>query len=694
MPRSKFSIDEMCCPTEEQIIRNRFKSVDGVDALEFDLVNRVLTVDHTLQQDRTIVEALRSVGMGPAVEGGADEEKKNYSNLLLGVGLVLALGAEAIHQLTQDKFKFVIIAMSLVAIAVAGLPVLKKAVISVKTLTLNINFLMALATVGALAIGAWAEAAMVIVLFAIAEMIESHSLDRARNATRSLMDLAPSDALVQNENGEFTVSTTCCVLVGAIVRVRPGERIPFDGKIVSGRSDVDQAPITGESMPVDKETGDVVFAGTVNGSGSFDFLVEHTTGDTTLDRIVATVQDAHGKRAPVQRLVDKFAKWYTPSVVVLAVLIATVPPLLGGSFEDWLYKALVLLVVACPCALVISTPVSLVSALTRAAKMGILIKGGMYIETARGVTDVALDKTGTLTEGKPRVVAVEPLGDLSEQQALELAAAIEAHSEHPIAKAIVSSTETQLTATDFRAEPGRGAEATVDGKRYRISNHRWIHELGLCSDELEAKLRKQEEQGRTAVVLWGDDGQIALIAVADALRESSVLAIAELHRLGIRTHLLTGDNATTAAAISDQAGITSQHAELLPEDKLKWIETAVEDGKTIAMVGDGINDTPALARANIGIAMGAAGTDAALETADVALMDDDLAALPRFLRLSRATWSILWQNIIGSILIKVVFIVLDFMGYATLWMAVFADMGVALLVVFNGMRLLGFEKRR
>ncbi|MCH7903515.1 MAG: cadmium-translocating P-type ATPase [Armatimonadetes bacterium] len=691
MPTTKYSIQQMDCPTEEQIIRNRLKTIDGVGELEFDLVNRILTVEHSLGKDHTILAALKSVGMGPADEGG---DKNRYKNLLVGVALALAIGAEVFHQLTRGNYEGVTIAMSLVAIALGGVPVLKKALISVRTFTLNINFLMALATVGALAIGAWAEAAMVIVLFAIAEMIESHSLDRARDATRSLMDLAPSEALVQGDDGEFYTAMTGDVEVGAVVRVRPGERIPFDGEVVSGHSDVDQSSITGESMPLPKEKGDVVFAGTVNGAGSIDFRVEHTTGDTTLDRIVATVQDAQGKRAPVQRLVDKFARWYTPSVVLLAVLVATVPPLMGEPFREWLYKALVLLVIACPCALVISTPVALVSALTRAAKMGILIKGGMHIETARGVTDVALDKTGTLTEGKPRVVAVETLMEIASEDALRVAAAVEARSEHPVAQAIVAAADRRTTATEFLSVPGRGAEATVQGKRYRIGNHRWIHEHGLCSDELEQKLQRHEEQGRTVVVLWGDRGPVALIAVADALRDSSKLAIEELHKLGIETHLLTGDNATTAAAIAGQAGITNQYAEMLPEDKLEWIDNLVGEGKIIAMVGDGINDTPALARANVGIAMGAAGTDAALETADVALMKDDLSALPRFLRLSRATWSILWQNIIASIAIKAAFIVLDFMGLATLWMAVFADMGVSLMVVFNGMRLLGFEKRR
>ena len=603
MKEAKYTITQMDCPTEEQIIRNRFKSLDGVDGLEFDLVNRVLTVQHSLESDGAILLALKSVGMGPSVE---EASKKDYRHVVLGVAFALALGAEGIAWRLGADSNPATVGMALVAIAIGGLPVLKKAVISVRTLTLNINFLMALATVGALAIGAWAEAAIVIVLFAIAELIESHSLDRARRATRSLMNLAPSEALVMGEDGEFSATPTGLVEVGATVRVRPGERVPFDGELVSGRSDVDQSPITGESMPATKEVGDVVFAGTVNGRGSFDFRVEKTTGDTTLDRIVATVQDAQGKRAPVQRLVDKFASWYTPAVVGLAVAVAIIPPLIDGQWSDWLYKALVLLVIACPCALVISTPVSLVSALTRAARMGILIKGGVHIEVGRAITDVALDKTGTLTEGRPRVVDVETLGDTGRDEALRLAAAVEARSEHPVAQAIVAATDPRTTASDFLSVPGRGAEATVDGRRYRIGNHRWIHELGLCSPPLEERLQHHERQGRTAVVLWGDDGPIALIAVADGLRDSAKSAVAELHRLGVRTHLLTGDNATTAAAIAAEAGIESVYAELLPEEKLAWVDARVAEGRTVAMAGDGVNDAPALARADVGIAMGAA----------------------------------------------------------------------------------------
>lgn len=690
MGKSTFVISKMDCPTEEQIIRNGLRSVGGVKSLDFDLVNRRLTVEHTLDNDDSIVRALHSVGMGPDDGPG----KKDWRPWVTGLALALALGAETASFIGNHEDSPLSIVLAVAAIALGGFPVLKKAMVAVRTLTLNINFLMALATVGAVAIGELGEAAMVIVLFAIAELIEAHSLDRARNATRSLMDLTPEEALVQDATGQFAIVHAHSVSAGDTVRVRPGERIPFDGEIVSGRSDVDQSPITGESMPVAKEVGDVVFAGTVNATGSFDFRVEHTHGDTTLDRIISTIQDAHADRAPVQRLVDRFAKWYTPIVVAMAIMVATVPPLFGGEWREWLYKALVMLVVACPCALVISTPVTLVSALTRAARMGILIKGGVHIERARMMTHVALDKTGTLTQGTPTVVTVEPLASLSEQDALAIAAAVEARSEHPVAQAIVRSAAIRKTATDFVSHPGRGAEATVEGTKYRIGNHRWIHEYDLCSDALETKLIEHEQKGQTVVVLWDDSGPLAVISVADALRKTSVQAVEDLHALGITTHLLTGDNATTARAIASQSGITNQHAEMLPEDKLAWVADMSSRGHHVAMVGDGVNDAPALARADIGIAMGAAGTDAAIETADVALMDDDLSSLPKFFRLSRATWFILWQNIVGSVVIKAAFIVLDFTGHATLWMAVFADMGVSLLVVFNGMRLLRFRGDR
>jgi Cd2+/Zn2+-exporting ATPase len=688
MSTNEYTILQMDCPTEEQIIRNRLARVQGVRSLEFDLVERRLKVEHELDTDRTIRDALRSVGMDPS-EKEVDVDARNRArNALIGVAIAAALGAEVVHFLHWDLFSKTLAAS---AIALCGWPIAKKAWASVRTLTLNISFLMTLAVVGALAIGEWAEAAMVISLFALAEAIESRSLQRAQQAVRSLMDLTPATALVQGEDGGFRETLAGEVEAGARVRVLPGGRIAFDGTVATGGSDVDQAAITGESLPVTKKEGDEVYAGTLNGSGSFDYVVTHAAGDTMLDRIVATVQSAQGQRAQTQRFVDRFSRAYTPGVVALAVLVAVAPPLFDGAWEAWLYKGLVLLVVACPCALVISTPVTVVSALARAARMGLVIKGGIHLETGAKVTDVAFDKTGTLTMGQLAVSEVESLDSLDRRRILELAAAVESRSEHPVAKAVIAAHGGPMVeASDFRSFPGLGASAVIGGETYRIGNHRWIHESGFCSDALEAKLERYEAQGMTAIVLVKESSPIAVVSVSDVLRPETQEAVRELHELGVRTHLVTGDNAATAQAISRAAGVQASQAEMLPEEKLDYISSLAGAG-TVAMVGDGVNDAPALARADVGIAMGFGGSDTAVETADVALMNDDVRTVPAYLRLSRATVRVLAQNIVSSVAIKGAFIVLTFTGHATLWMAVFADMGVSLLVVFNGMRLLRFR---
>jgi Cd2+/Zn2+-exporting ATPase len=691
MPTSEYTITQMDCPTEEQIIRNRLGRVKGVTALQFDLMQRRLKVEHDFETDKLIRDALRSVGMDPA-EGAVDRDALNRrQNFLIGAAIVLAFGAEAVTWATGEEAGAPTVAMAVVAILLCGLPVLKKAWASVRTLTLNINFLMTLAVVGAVALQFWAEAAMVISLFALAEAIESRSLDRANQAVRSLMDLTPPTALVRGEDGVFAEQLVGEVEVGAIVRVRPGERIAFDGTVSHGGSDVDQAPITGESLPVTKQVGDDLFAGSLNGSGSLDYVVTHPAGDTMLDRIVSTVQEAQSQRAPTQRFVDRFAKVYTPAIVGLAVLVAVVPPLFGGSWGDWLYKGLVLLVVACPCALVISTPVTVVSGLARAARMGLIVKGGVHLENGARITDVAFDKTGTLTKGQPAVTDVEPIDSLSRDQVLQIASAVESRSQHPIAQAIIyAHTGPSVEATGFQSFAGLGAAAVVGGETYRIGNHRWIHESGFCSPALEAKLERYEAQGKTTVVLVRDSTPVAVIAVADVLRETTHDAIAHLHMLGLRTHLITGDNEATARTIAQDAGVQGHKSEMLPEEKLDWISARSAHG-VVAMVGDGVNDAPALARADVGIAMGFGGSDTAVETADVALMNEDLRLVPTFIRLCRSTTAVLAQNIWLSVGIKGAFIVLTFMGYATLWMAVFADMGVSLMVVANGMRLLRFR---
>jgi Cd2+/Zn2+-exporting ATPase len=531
------------------------------------------------------------------------------------------------------------------------------------------------------------------VLFTLAELIEARSLDRARNAIRGLMDLAPPRATVKQADGTWLEMDVQSIGLGAVVRVRPGERISLDGEVVGGSSTVNQAPITGESLPVEKGVGDPVFAGTINEAGSLEFRVTAAARDTTLARIIHAVEEAQGSRAPTQRFVDQFSRIYTPVVFAFALAVAVLPPLvIGGAWLDWVYRALVLLVVACPCALVISTPVTIVSGLAAAARKGILIKGGVYLENGRHLALLALDKTGTLTHGKPVQTDSLHLLEVDEPLHATWAASLAARSDHPVSRALarhaVEQGQTLREVEDFAALPGQGIRGRIDGRLLYLGNHRLVEDLGLCSAQLEERLEALERQGKSVVVLCDEQRALMLFAVADTVRQTSREAVAELHELGVRTCMLTGDNAHTAAAIAEQVGVDEARGDLLPADKLAWVEARQAQGRVVGMVGDGINDAPALARAEIGFAMGAAGTDTAIETADVALMDDDLRKIPAFVRLSRQTHAILVQNIVLALGIKAVFLVMTLTGEATMWMAVFADMGVSLMVVFNGLRLL------
>lgn len=543
---------------------------------------------------------------------------------------------------------------------------------------------------------------MVMVLFAIAETIEDKSLDRARRAVEGLMAMAPESATVQ-DGTVWREVPAATVALGAVVRVRPGERLALDGQVTAGASAVDQSAITGESMPVDKAVGDALFAGSINQHGELQYRVTAAADRSTLARIIRAVHEAQGTRAPTQRFVDSFARWYTPAVFAVAVGVGLLPPLMmGGDWSTWVYRALVLLVIACPCALVLSTPISVVSGLTAAARRGILVKGGLYLEQGHRLKVIALDKTGTLTQGRPvvtQLVALAGSGDEvppgAEGEFLRLAAALSGRSDHPMSVAVsrhAVDAGAAIEVSNFAALPGRGVEGFVAGVRHRLGNHRLVEESGACSPALEARLSALEAQGQTALVLLRGQTALAIFAIADVVRPESAEAIARLKRLGIRPVMLTGDNRHTAEAIARQVGITDSadvRSELLPEQKLQAIEALAAGGTVVVgMVGDGINDAPALARADIGFAMGAAGTDSAIETADVALMNDDPRKLAEFIELSRATRAVLWQNIALALGIKAVFLTLALAGQATLWMAVFADMGGSLLVVFNGLRLL------
>lgn len=686
-------IMQMDCPTEEAMIRRLFKDMPAVKQLDFNLIQRVLTVTHSPGALEPILDGIRSLGFVPEVHndstaiGSVDIKHRPWWPLIMAA--IIAVFAEISYFAAWPTWLTAILAI--LAIAIGGLHTYKKGWIAIRNGNLNINALMSIAVTGALLIGEWPEAAMVMVLFSLAEVIEGRSLDRARQAISGLMALAPERANVLKDDGRWQDTAVREIPLGSIVRISPGQHIPLDGEIIRGFSGVNQAPITGESLPVDKGLGDPVYAGTINLNGSFEYKVTATSDNTTLARIIHSIEAAQNAKAPTQRFIDRFAGIYTPSVLVLAILIAVLPPLFfGGEWLTWIYKALVMLVIACPCALVISTPVSIVSALATAARHGILIKGGVYLENSRLLQYLCFDKTGTLSQGKPGLSEQIIFDEPRAAEIQRIAAAIAARSDHPISIALAAAltAEPALMAVDhFEALPGRGTKALIDGQVYYLGSHRLIHELGICSDALEAQLALFEQQGKNTTLLCRENELLALFVMADRIKESSRLAIEALHQMGIQTMILSGDNQLAVDFIAKEVGIEQAHGELLPEEKLQRIHQLSQNG-LVGMVGDGINDAPSLARADIGFAMGVIGSDAALETADIALMDDDLRKIPALLRLSRATHRILIQNISFALSLKVLFLILTLLGMGSLWMAVFADMGASLIVVLNGLRLL------
>jgi len=700
---ASFRIQTMDCAAEESEIRRALEPVAGIDSLSFQLGTRTLVITAAEAVIAESVAAMRKAGfdpqpLAPPTEGARRGDDEHGAGGMSGglwklvVALVLASTAEGISFLAGEgtTIKGIEMVLAAAAIWLAGLDTYKKGFSALRHGKLNITAMMSVAVTGAFLIGQWPEAAMVMALYAIAELIEARSLDRARNAIQSLMALAPEQADVRQADGRWKTVLGTEVPLEAIVRIRPGERVPLDGVVTAGNSAINQAPVTGESIPVDKAAGDAVFAGTINETAELEFRVTALANNTTLARIIHAVEKAQGSRAPTQRFVDRFAAIYTPAVFVLALIVALLTPwLMGWSWTQALYKALVLLVIACPCALVISTPVTVVSALARAARRGILIKGGTYLEEARKLKAIALDKTGTITEGKPKLVEFAAIYQAERESRLTLAASLAARSDHPVSQAIAQGLNLQAKeVTAFRALAGRGVEGAVEGRSFVLGNHRLIHERGQCDEPLEAQLAAHENQGRTVTLLASESRVLALFAVADTIKDSSRDAIAELKALGVTPVMLTGDNPATAKTIAAQAGIDDARGDLLPEDKLAAIDELRRRYGETAMAGDGINDAPALAKADIGIAMGAAGTDTAMEAADIVIMNDDLRRIPETIRLSRRAHAVLWQNITLALGIKAVFLVLAVFGSATMWMAVFADMGASLLVVGNGLRLL------
>lgn len=688
-----YRVAELDCATEERELRDVLEPLDGVRGLAFDLVARRVTIAHTLADPAPLATAIRHAGMrADEVVTPVDAPARALPRRVLVTTILagaLAVGSEVVVMAGQDEQSVLVAVMAGSAILLGGRDTLRKGFRALLARRLTMALLMSVAVVGAVAIGQWPEAAVVIWLFGLAELIEALSLERARHAIRALVALAPETARVRTSDG-VADRPTADVPIGAVLVVRPGERVALDGVVLAGTSSIDQAPITGESIPVAKGPGDPVFAGTINQRGTVDVTVTAARGDGTLDRIARSIQAAQSERAPAQRFVDRFAAVYTPLVFLAAIATATVPVVLGaGSFRDWLYRALVLLVLACPCALVISTPVTIVAGLGGAARRGILIKGGVHLEQARRTKVVAVDKTGTLTHGRPAVTDVRVLdAGRTTDEVRQLAASLDAPSKHPVAHAIVTAWDGPLLdVTDFEAIPGRGVAGTVAGERYHLGNHRLTEDRERCSAALEEVLDTFEEDAKTAVVLMTDTAVLAVIAVADTIRPESAPAVEALRRAGVDVVMLTGDNSHTARAVARRAGIDEVYGDLLPDDKLRLVRDLGARGP-VAMIGDGVNDAPALASASLGVAMGAAGSDTAIETADVALMDDDPRKIAELVHISRHTTHVLWQNIAFAIAVKAVFFGLTFAGVASLWVAVLADMGASLVVIANGLRLL------
>ena len=693
---STFKVEGMDCHEEVALIERRLKRLSGLESLDADVIGQRLRIKYDAAKLSTgsIAEAVAQTGMRAWLEheepAPVAASAGSRLQLLVWSGVAFALGLIASLLHAPPSLLWIPFTVS---IALGGIFTVQRALTSIRSGHLDINVLMVIAVAGAMVLGEWTEAASVVFLFALAQLLEARAMDRARGAIRALMDLAPADAIVRRDGHQQRVPVDD-VRVGDTILVGPGEKLPLDGRVLAGDSYVNQAPVTGESLPIEKTAGDEVFAGTINGRGALDVVVTRLRRDSTLARIIHLVERAQAQRAPSQAFVDRFARVYTPVVLTLAVVVALAPPLfLSGSWSTWFYRSLVLLVISCPCALVISTPVSIVSALAAAARKGVLIKGGAHLEKMASIRCIAFDKTGTLTHGRLRVVGVQPMAGVDPLEVVRLAASLEMRSEHPIGRAIVDyATDSgirPISVDAFQALPGRGAEARVAGHAIVVGSHRLFEERRLCSPQMEESLDAFTERGCGSVMVAGAGTPIGVIGVADEPREAARDAVDLLRHQGVQqVILLTGDQESAAKTLAESLDLDGYRAALLPEDKVSAVQDLRRKYGALAMIGDGVNDAPALAAADVGIAMGAAGTDAALETADVALMADELLKIPYALRLSRATMRNIRANIAFSIVLKGAFLILAVTGTATLWMAVAADMGASLVVIANALRLL------
>lgn len=697
-----FKVANMDCADEIKAINEALK-IAGIIKIQANLMSSTVQVIHSPDiSAQFLKKRIESTVVRVITEDSNHTKFQNRNRMLLvaASGLFLLFGLSfnwlKINGYFDEVFFFG-------AIIFGGILVFPKAYGSLKRKTLDMNVLMALAVTGAVGIGEHAEAAAVVFLFSLSELLESLSVQRARRAIQELLKITPQKANLIKDNGDTVEINIEEIQISQIVRVKSGESIPIDGIVVKGTSSVNQAPLTGESIPVVKTIGEPVFAGTINQDGSLDIKVTKLFSDTKISQVIKLVEEAQSQRAVSQKFVDRFAEIYTPTVLILALLTVFIPPLLfGGIWYDWLYKALVLLVIACPCALVISTPVSIVSSLTALAKKGVLVKGGAILEILGKVKALAVDKTGTLTEGKPKVQQIIKINSFNEEQILEIAASLEAHSTHPLAQAVLNFAKSKniqiKNISEFVNVSGRGVEAIIDDHTYLLGNHRFAHEVGICSAELEKTLQSLEEQSFSVVVVGHKPHHncagevVGVIALGDSIRDDVKATLLELKNVGVdKIVMLSGDNQKTASSIGARVGIDEVFGDLLPENKVQHIERLKSQYGTIAMIGDGINDAPAMAKSSVGIAMGFVGSDTAIETADMTLMTDDLKQVGVAIKAGRRTLRIIQFNIAFALVTKAMFLILTFLGFSNLWLAVAADTGAALLVVVNSLRLLKTE---
>lgn len=699
--RIVLSVPEMDCPVEAGEIQKAF-SEEGILGADLNVMNRTVTLTGDDALEIRAIAAIERCGYSAHPVAAAPKAIENAPiPWLLYVGaLITALLSEALELYSEykpdslpfghDVADMVTLGLAILAILMTGISTFKNGIIALLHRNLNMNALMAVAVTGGVLIGAWPEAAMVMVLFQISEAIEQLSMTKARRSIRDLMSVAPETADVRNGN-TFTAVPAAEVGVGAIVRVGPGDRVPLDGRIVRGHTALDQSMVTGESMPAEKGEGDTVWSGTVNLTSTIELIVTTPTSESLTARIIDAVENAQATKSPVQRFVDRFAQIYTPIVFAVALATAVIPALITGEWSTWIYRALCLLVIACPCALVISTPVTIVSALATATRCGLLIKGGLYLEQARHLKHIGLDKTGTLTRGEPAVAGVTYLMTFDEKLTGALATSLAAMSRHPLSQAIARWGQAKhlptYTVDGFTALPGAGVEGRIDKGMVRLVNLRWLETHGLADDDVRRAFETYTQKGMSTVALADTFGVQAIFGLEDVIKDDTIEGLRHLEAVGLTPWLLTGDHHAAAQTLATKVGLTHVAADLLPDDKLAKIEGLQKDGPT-AMVGDGINDAPALARSDIGIAMGVRGTDSAIEAAHVAVMDDKISSIATLVRLSHMTHNVLVQNIVFAIGIKIVFAILALSGLATMWMAVFADTGTCLIVVANAMRML------